>query len=108
MHILTDWFQICIIASMIIYWVPITAFVGALSNINNIIGLAPWLGFIQDVPAPILGIITGLLPTILLAVCLILVPIIMRRKYSCVSFLVKAEMLTPSSALQTCGCRHAC
>ena len=71
---------ISIICWMIIFWVPITAFIGAVSNINNLTSLAPWLSFINKVPSKILGIITGLLPTILLAVCLILVPIIMGRE----------------------------
>ena len=71
---------ISIICWMILFWVPITAFIGAVSNINNLTKLAPFLSFINKVPSQILGIITGLLPTILLAVCLILVPIIMRRE----------------------------
>ena len=75
-----------IILSMIMYWLPITAFVGALSNINSLITLAPFLKFINSIPAVVLGVVTGLLPTIILAVCLVLVPIIMRREFHFVLF----------------------
>ena len=63
---------------MIIFWGPITAFIGAVSNINNL--HYSWLAWIQKIPSQILGIITGLLPVVLLAVALILVPIIMSCK----------------------------
>lgn len=72
---------IAIIVLMIIFWIPITAFIGALSNINSLTNRVAFLSFINDIPPVILGLVTGLLPTILLAVCLVLVPIIMRRKY---------------------------
>lgn len=68
-----------IIFAMIIFWGPITAFIGAVSNINNL--NYSWLAWIQKIPPQILGVITGLLPTILLAVALILVPIIMNGKF---------------------------
>lgn len=73
-----------IIFLMIIFWIPITAFVGALANINSLITTAPFLKFILKLPTALLGLITGLLPTIILAVCLALVPIIMRcESYLC-------------------------
>lgn len=70
----------CIISLMIIFWGPITAFIGALSNINNLTNRVSFLSFINDIPPVILGVVTGLLPTILLALAVILVPIIMKRK----------------------------
>ena len=67
-----------IIFAMIIFWIPITAFIGAVSNVNNLITIAPWLSWINKL-GPVVGIITGLLPVVALAVALMLVPIIMRR-----------------------------
>ena len=67
-----------VIILMTLFWTPITAFVGALANINSLTNKVPFLSFINDVPKVILGVITGLLPTIVLAVCIILVPIICR------------------------------
>jgi len=67
-----------IISLIIIFWTPIIAFVGALTNINSLTDKVPFLSFINSVPTVILGVITGLLPTIVLAVCIILVPIICR------------------------------
>jgi len=63
---------------MIIFWAIPVAFVGTISNINYLTNKLPWLGWILDIPAPILGIITGLLPSVLLAVLMALLPIILR------------------------------
>lgn len=63
---------------VIIFWTPIIAFVGAITNINYLTNLVPFLSFINSIPHVILGVVTGLLPTIILAVCIILVPIIDR------------------------------
>ncbi|KAK5939505.1 phosphate metabolism protein 7 [Knufia obscura] len=67
-----------IISLVIIFWTPIIAFVGALTNINYLTNKVPFLSFINSIPQVILGVITGLLPTIVLAVCVLLVPIICR------------------------------
>ena len=67
-----------VVALIILFWTPIIAFVGALTNINSLTNKVPFLSFINKVPSVILGVITGLLPTIILAVCIILVPIIDR------------------------------
>lgn len=63
---------------VIIFWTPIILFVGAVTNINYLTNLVPFLSFINSIPKVILGVVTGLLPTIILAVCIILVPIIDR------------------------------
>lgn len=72
---------VLMICLMILFWGPFTAFVGALSNINSLTNRVPFLGFINAIPGWILGVVTGLLPTILLAVLMILVPVIMRGKW---------------------------
>lgn len=64
---------------LVIFWTPIIAFVGALTNINYLTRTVPFLSFINDIPSVILGVVTGLLPTIILAVCILLVPIICRQ-----------------------------
>lgn len=63
---------------IILFWTPIIAFVGALTNINYLTSEVPFLSFINDIPQVILGVVTSLLPVIILAVCIILVPIIDR------------------------------
>jgi len=67
-----------IMYAIIIFWTPITAFIGALTNINYLTDRVPFLSFINSVPSSILGVITGLLPTLILALCVILFPIICR------------------------------
>lgn len=69
---------IAAICAMTVFWGPITAFIGSLTNINYLTNLIPFLDFIENIPGPILGIVTGLLPVLLLAILMILVPVIMR------------------------------
>ncbi len=64
-----------IIWVMIIFWAIPVAFVGALSNINYLTNKVPFLSFINDIPKVILGVVTGLLPVVLLALLMSLVPV---------------------------------
>ena len=66
-----------LLAVIIFYAIP-TAFVGTISNITYLTQLLPWLGFINNLPDKLLGIITGLLPSIMLAIWLSLIPFILR------------------------------
>lgn len=74
-----------IIFAMIIFWTVITAFIGLVSNLNYLETQQPWLSFLSKL-GPVSGIITNLLPSVALAVALMLVPIIMRCKSSLYAF----------------------
>ncbi|KAJ9669537.1 phosphate metabolism protein 7 [Coniosporium apollinis] len=63
---------------LIIFWSVPVAVVGAISNITYLTEQLPWLGFINDIPPAFRGVITGLLPVILLAALMALLPIILR------------------------------
>ncbi|KAK0668710.1 hypothetical protein QBC41DRAFT_321339 [Cercophora samala] len=65
------------IAALIIFWAIPVAVVGAISNINYL-AQQSWLSWLNDIPKVILGVITGLLPSVALAILMSLVPIIMR------------------------------
>ncbi|KAL9019845.1 MAG: hypothetical protein Q9185_002894 [Variospora sp. 1 TL-2023] len=67
-----------LVALLVIFWSIPVGFVGILSNINSLIRLAPWLGFLNKIPAQIFGVVQGLLPAILLAVLMALLPVILR------------------------------
>lgn len=73
---------IAFVSAMIIFWAIPTAVVGAISNINYLTNKVPFLKFIDKVPQVILGVITGLLPTVAMAILMALVPIILRCKSS--------------------------
>lgn len=88
------------IGAMIVFWGPITAFIGSLTNINYLTNKVPFLGFINDIPSPILGVVTGLLPVLLLAIMMILVPVIMRGESSRLSH----DLSNITSPLQICWC----
>lgn len=57
------------IGALVVFWAIPVAFVGTLSNINALMEQYTWLGFLKQVPPSIFGLITGLLPSVLLAVC---------------------------------------
>jgi calcium permeable stress-gated cation channel len=68
----------------VIYWSVPVAFIGVISNINYWIGphgKTPWLNWLQKIPSVIFGVVTGLLPVVLLAVLMALLPPYLRRKY---------------------------
>ncbi|KZM24391.1 membrane protein [Ascochyta rabiei] len=67
-----------IISVMVIFFAIPVAFVGLISNINYLAERFSWLSWILDIPQVILGVVTGLLPSVLLAVLMALVPIFCR------------------------------
>ncbi|KAK0712154.1 hypothetical protein B0T21DRAFT_352401 [Apiosordaria backusii] len=79
------WWQIVIrryavyafIAALIIFWAIPVGVVGAISNINYL-AKQSWLRWLNDIPQVILGVVTGLLPSVALAILMSLVPIVMR------------------------------
>lgn len=52
----------------------------AISNINNLVSQAPFLSFILEIPDVILGVVTGLLPALVIIIVMLLPPIIARCK----------------------------
>ena len=70
-----------LVGATIIFWAIPVAFVGLLSNIDNLSKKGSpihFLSFIQKIPPSILGVVQGLLPSILLAVLMALLPIFLR------------------------------
>ncbi|QDS73513.1 hypothetical protein FKW77_009415 [Venturia effusa] len=68
-----------IVATVIIFWSFPVAFVGLLSNIDYLTNKVPWLRFIDQMPEVFLGALKGLLPTIMLALLTMAVPVLLRR-----------------------------
>lgn len=66
------------IAAFIVFYAIPTAFVGTISNVTYLTNLLPWLRFIYNLPSQLVGLLTGLLPSIMLAVWLSLLPFILR------------------------------
>lgn len=80
---------LAIIIALIIFWAIPVAFVGVISNINNLTEKLPWLGWIQNLPDWLLGVVTGLLPTIMLSLLMTILPMFIRamaKIAGCVSF----------------------
>jgi calcium permeable stress-gated cation channel len=70
-----------ILAAFIVFYAIPTAFVGSISNITYLTNLLPWLRWIYKMPSQLVGLITGLLPSVMLAIWLALLPFILR--YAC-------------------------
>lgn len=66
------------ITAMIIFWAVPVAVVGVISNVSYLEEQFTWLAFLKKVPSVIMGVITGLLPSVALSILMSLVPIIMR------------------------------
>ncbi|KAL4929795.1 putative DUF221 domain protein [Aspergillus undulatus] len=66
------------IAAMIIFWSIPSAAVGIISNISYLSREVPFLGWIDDLPEVIKGVIAGLLPAAALALLMSCVPVICR------------------------------
>ncbi|ORY63526.1 uncharacterized protein BCR38DRAFT_437063 [Pseudomassariella vexata] len=67
-----------LIAALIIFWSIPTAFIGTVSNVNYLADRVEWLHWIKNLPQPILGLLTGLLPPLLTSLLASYVPNIMR------------------------------
>jgi hypothetical protein len=67
-----------IISAMIIFFAIPVAIVGIISNISYLTAQFTWLQWINSIPKVILGVVTGLLPTVMLAVLMSLVPVFCR------------------------------
>jgi hypothetical protein len=68
------------ISALILFWSVPVAIVGIISNVPYLTENVPFLAWIDSIPPVILGLVTGLLPTVLLAVLMALVPVICRCK----------------------------
>jgi calcium permeable stress-gated cation channel len=66
------------VAVLVIFWAIPCAFVGMVSNIESLSYKISFLGWIRDLPSPILGVLTGLVPALALAWVMNIVPWILR------------------------------
>jgi hypothetical protein len=64
---------------LIICWVFPVAFVGSISNIHALCTKEHWLAWICHLPPTVVGIISGVLPPVLLAILMMLLPIVLRQ-----------------------------
>jgi len=65
------------ITALIVFWAIPVAFVGLISNISYLMTYS-WLAWLNKIPSQILGVISGLLPAVMLSILMSLVPVIMR------------------------------
>ena len=86
------------IALLIIFWAIPVGIVGVLSQVSLLINL-PGLTWLQKIPEKILGIISGLLPSVALAILMSFVPIIMRgcAKLAGAKTMTEAELFTQNA-----------
>lgn len=86
------------IAAMIIFWAIPVAFVGLISNITYLETYS-WLHWLTKIPPKIMGVVSGLLPAVLLSVLMSLVPVVMRlcAKLAGEPSLARVELFTQNA-----------
>ncbi|KAF2205959.1 DUF221-domain-containing protein [Delitschia confertaspora ATCC 74209] len=67
-----------LVALTTLFWSFPIAFVGAISNVSYLAENVKWLAFLQDLPQPFLGLLTGLVPPLATSALTTYVPIIFR------------------------------
>lgn len=84
---------VMVIAALVLGWAVPVAFTGILGNVDSISRQYSWLHWVQRLPGPVLGLVSGVLPQILLAGVLALLPVILR-------FLAKSEGIHTGMAVE--------
>lgn len=69
-----------LIGLLIIFWSIPTAIIGTVSNVNYLADNVSWLSWINSLPDPLLGLLTGFLPPFLTSQFASYLPNLMRRK----------------------------
>lgn len=81
------------ITALIVFWAIPVAVVGAISNVSYLETVS-WLTWLKKIPNVIMGVVTGLLPSVALSILMSLVPIIMRCKLPILHFLYTLCLLS--------------
>jgi hypothetical protein len=69
---------VAIVTGVVLFWAIPTSVVGAISNINFLTDKIPVLRFIDRMPSWSKGVVTGLLPSVLMAILMALIPLFFR------------------------------
>jgi hypothetical protein len=64
--------------AIVIFWTVVTGVVGVISNVKGLATNVSWLHWLDSIPSVVVGIIQGILPTVLLAVLNILLVMFLR------------------------------
>ncbi|KAG8731630.1 hypothetical protein FRC11_003222 [Ceratobasidium sp. 423] len=65
-------------AALIIFWAIPVSFVGIVSNVAQLCAKYRWLHWLCELPDAVVGIISGILPPVALAILMMLLPIVLR------------------------------
>lgn len=66
------------IVALIIFWAIPVAFVGVISNFTYLTNKLHWLRWIERLPKQLYGLVTGILPTAMLSILMMLLPMFIR------------------------------
>ncbi len=69
------------ITALIVFWAIPSAIVGMVSNIQTLSEKVPFLGWIDDLPSVVLGVLSGVIPAFALSLLMSIVPGILRCTY---------------------------
>ncbi|KAJ9156119.1 DUF221 domain-containing protein [Pleurostoma richardsiae] len=87
------------IAAGVIFWSIPSALVGMISNLKYLSEKIPFLGWIEELPSIITGVIQGLLPALALSLLMAIVPVLVRAcaRFAGVPSLAMIELFTQSA-----------
>lgn len=77
-RLVRSWGALLFIIALIVFWSFPVAFVGLVSNLKSLQQKVPFLHWLDRIPEWAFGAISGILPTVMLAVLMALLPIVLR------------------------------
>ena len=82
---------ITLVTVTVIFWSFPVAFVGFISNLSywSKSSQTPWLHWLTKIPPVIFGVVSGLLPSVMLSVLMALLPPYLRCKYCCQPLVIR-------------------
>ncbi|RDA84710.1 hypothetical protein CP532_2764 [Ophiocordyceps camponoti-leonardi (nom. inval.)] len=86
------------ITALIVFWAIPVAIIGLITQVKTLMTL-PGLHWLGQIPGPILGVVSGLLPAVAMSIVLSLVPVLMRwcAKLAGAPTLSRAELFTQNA-----------
>jgi len=98
-----------ITAGMILVWAIPVAFISALSSITGLISTYPWLNWLDFLERPgfgytlLKGVVSGVLPPVLLALIMMVLPVILRSKLPLYSYADLRTVHVARNAIEDTG-----
>lgn len=92
---------LAIVIATIVFWSIPSGLIGLISNISYLADNFEWLSFLRNLPEPVIGLLSGLIPPLATSYLSKIVPNIFRSTYSIIGLRPGASMLTNRRHIQS-------